>query len=272
MRKRMQITLFVVFVFAVLCGCSDASTRQGKSKDVTDAMNSITSNIEKLAEPNISIHWLDMDTSSINVVNEDYLMPVRYLKDLNWLVLKGNDILDASTGQWIKEFERIDCFSDELARVYQHVDGEGKYGFINKFGEVVIPFEWEYAYSFSEGLAVVAGKNANGAWKMGVIDKTGALTIPLEWDALMSFSDGLAAALDDSRFSYIDKTGARVISLDGVDSIYSFSEGLARVMKEDEFSGGTLMGFIDKTGAVVIPFQWQYARDFSEGLALVRTS
>lgn len=47
---------------------------------------------------------------------------------------------------------------------------------------------------------------------------------------------------------------------------YSFCEGLAAVRDEDG-----LWGFIDTAGAVVIPFQYEYAENFSEGFAVVMT-
>ncbi len=44
-------------------------------------------------------------------------------------------------------------------------------------------------------------------------------------------------------------------------SLRSFQEGLALIELNDKY------GFIDKTGNVVIPLQFDYAHDFSEGLA-----
>lgn len=50
-------------------------------------------------------------------------------------------------------------------------DDNGKWGFIDKTGEVVIPFNWKLAWSFSGGLAKV--KDDNG--KRWIIDKTGTV-------------------------------------------------------------------------------------------------
>ncbi|UII29968.1 WG repeat-containing protein [Fulvivirga ulvae] len=51
---------------------------------------------------------------------------------------------------------------------------EGKYGYINKEGKVIIAFKYEYASSFKNGLAWVSSHYVNGygyvrAW----IDKQG---------------------------------------------------------------------------------------------------
>ncbi len=59
----------------------------------------------------------------------------------------------------------------------------------------VIPFKYDEAKSFSEGLALV---KLNGKW--GFIDKTGKeVGIPLgKYDNVMSFSEGLAAVRDEN--------------------------------------------------------------------------
>ena len=48
-------------------------------------------------------------------------------------------------------YDDIDCLSDGLARI----ERDGKYGFIDKTGKVVIPLNYDDAWYFSEGLAAV---------------------------------------------------------------------------------------------------------------------
>ena len=138
---------------------------------------------------------------------------------------------------------------------------DGKYGFADKSGKVVIPCQWEYAYGFSEGLARVQDAN----WKWGFIDKTGKVVIPCQWKGAYDFSEGLAKVEYANRqFGFIDKTGKVVIPCQWKGA-YDFSEGLAKV----EYANRQF-GFIDKTGKVVIPCQWEDAWSFSEGLARVQ--
>ena len=66
----------------------------------------------------------------------------------------------------------------------------------------MIPLIYDDAWYFSEGLARVY---ENGKW--GFIDKTGKVVIPLIYDGADGFSDGEAKVrVDDERF-YIDKEG-----------------------------------------------------------------
>jgi hypothetical protein len=154
------------------------------------------------------------------------------------------------------EYGRISGFSEGLAVVGK----DGKAGYIDKTGTIVIPLEYDDATAFSEGLAAVGKDN-----KWGYIDKTGAVVIPLEYDRFPradDFSEGLAAVGKGNKWGYIDKTGAVAIPLE-YDEAYYFSEGLAAVGKDDKW------GYIDKTGAVAIPLEYNLTNPFSEDLAAV---
>ena len=54
--------------------------------------------------------------------------------------------------------------------------------------EIVIPYQFDEAENFSEGLAAVQLNQ-----KSGYIDKTGKIVIPLSFDHACNFSDGLAS-------------------------------------------------------------------------------
>ena len=79
-----------------------------------------------------------------------------------------------------------------------------------KTGTYVINPQFDDAYPFSEGLAVVRiGDYETG--KLGFIDKTGAFVINPQFDDAESFSEGLAAVEIDDKWGFIEPplTGAR---------------------------------------------------------------
>jgi len=141
------------------------------------------------------------------------------------------------------------------------VEVDGKWGYINATGEMVIPPQFHQALDFSEGLALISLK-LEGKW--GYIDTTGNIVIPPQFDDAFYFSEGMAKVVIDKKVGYINKTGDLVIPPQ-FEPIYSrsFSEGLAVVQLE---SG---MGYINKAGQMVIPATIPIAHDFKEGLALV---
>ena len=65
--------------------------------------------------------------------------------------------------------------------------------------------------------------------KYGYADKSGALVIEPRFDGAMLFSEGLAAVKIDEKYGYIDKAGEWVIEPTFSYATY-FSEGLAAVI------------------------------------------
>lgn len=168
----------------------------------------------------------------------------------------------SKTGQLLntEAYHQPKPFSENLAAVGMN----GKFGYIDTSGKVVIPYQFEDAQSFSEGLALA---KMGGKW--GYIDKTGKFVIKPEYYEVSSFSEGLAAVKMGGKLGYIDKTGKFAIPPQ-FDAAYQFSEGLAMVMnwQGDSQTAGKF-GAIDKTGKMVIKPQFQFVESFSEGLAMV---
>ena len=135
----------------------------------------------------------------------------------------------------------------------------GKYGYIDKTGNIVVPFKYDRAWNFSEGLARVMKDG-----KRGFIDKTGKEIVPCIYDSASGFYEGLAQVMKDGKRFFIDKTGREVISCE-YDSAGIFIEGFVRVEKEGKW------GYIDKTGREVIPSIYEdVGWSFSEGLSWVK--
>ena len=155
------------------------------------------------------------------------------------------------------------AFHDGLALI----DIEGKKGYVDRTGEVVIAPQFTYAYPFSEGLAA-ATKSASGDGGWGYIDKTGAWAVKPSFQWASSFSGGLAPVKGAGDCGYVDKSGALVLKpkvSPGVTDCASvwgdFVDGLARWKFENRY------GFIDRAGKTVIAPRYDLTFHFSEGLA-----
>jgi len=146
------------------------------------------------------------------------------------------------------------------ARKKKKVEKKKKY----KVGKVVISLKYDWAGSFSEGLAPV---RLNG--KYGYINKSGKLVLPLKYQSAGFFSEGLAHVKLFGKYGFIDKSGKVVVPFKYYDA-RAFSEGLASVCLEEHIDNiglSYLWGFIDKSGNTVIPHLYYRVSDFHEGLA-----
>lgn len=181
----------------------------------------------------------------------------------------GYDIIDKESKVIIDGIAGARNFSEGLIAVKQlYINGKsdmqnGKWGFIDKDGNMVIDYQYDDANDFSDGLVRVVKDN-----KYGFIDKNNNIIIEInrEYETYftgMDFSEGLALTDEDGKDIYIDTTGKKVFELeDGVCS-YGFNEGLAKVEKND------MIGYINKNGKLVVNYKYNSGSDFSDGLAKV---
>lgn len=157
------------------------------------------------------------------------------------------------------------------------IQQNGKYGYADKTGKVVVSPQFDEVRNFTNGMGMVKLNN-----KYGFVDRTGKLVIPLTFDDAQEFSEGLASVKVGNKWGYIDKTGKVVISPQ-YDDARHFSEGLGLVgldsepstqNSSSEVSAKTTRkyGYIDRTGKVVIPINLDNAFTFSEGLVQVRNN
>lgn len=142
------------------------------------------------------------------------------------------------------------------------IQQNGKMGYINRKGEVVIQPQFAAALHFSEGLAVACIEGN----KCGYIDNTGKFIINPQFSSAYRFSEGLAGVWIENKLGFVDKEGKYVINpqFESGSEGY-FSEGLASVKIGDKF------GFVGKDGKIVINPQFDSAMPFFEGLAAVQT-
>jgi hypothetical protein len=164
------------------------------------------------------------------------------------------------------------------------------FGFINDKGEMVISPQFAYAMPFAEGLAAVnvggdAWRNnmpSNGKW--GFINRSGKFVINPKYYPFPTsgkpfgpsgmanvlaegyvFSEGLAAVRIEERWVYIDQRDSVVIDPKAfrIQAARRFSEGLAAVRVGENW------GYINRAGKLVVPAEFQFPVNFSQGYAVV---
>ncbi len=95
------------------------------------------------------------------------------------------------------------------------VDCDGKWGYADQNGNMVLDCRWEDAERFFEGLASV--KQTGKKW--GFIDEQGNLTIDCEWDDVLFFENGLCEVRrSGAGWGFIDRSGNLVYPCIGEDA------------------------------------------------------
>ena len=82
----------------------------------------------------------------------------------------------------------------------------GKWGYIDKNNQVKIPFQYDEAYPFRDGLALV---EKNGLY--GYITQNGLEKIPCIYKSAREFKEGLALVKDETGKYFINTHGSKVI-------------------------------------------------------------
>lgn len=153
-----------------------------------------------------------------------------------------------------KNYEYAESFSEYLAVVSINK----KFGFIDTFGNEVIPLIFDGVLSFSEGLAAVKLNN-----KWGFVDNSGFTRIPMIYDEASSFTKGKAKVKLKVKFGFIDHYGKNIVQCI-YDQAEYFSDGLALVVQNGKY------GFIDTIGNIVIPLKYDKASPICNGRIYVK--
>jgi hypothetical protein len=211
-----------------------------------------------------------------------------YAVDIAGDVYYINKSGDIALGPYVNEYfpEADPNFSEGLAAEC----GPCGYQYVNKEGAIVAR-GFERAGRFSEGLAPV-----RLASTYGYIDGEGQILVEPQFTEAYDFSDRLARVRAGDRYGFIDASGTIAIEPQFIWA-GDFHDGMARIQVEDRgrqvlaeqvpkrtsygfgafgdnspldfMADGELFGFIDRTGRIAVEPRYDYAADFSDGLAWV---
>ena len=219
-----------------------------------------------------------------------HLFPVKRGNLAGFIDIKGDGIIPL-------QFAEVGEFSEGLAAA-QDVES-GKWGYIDRTGTFIISPQFRTAGFFSEGLAGVRMEDSDGWY----INRSGELIIPGYGGSIVQngmatvkkqgktiFTDkkgeelfevsgdawpvggGLIAFMKNGRMGFVDRQGIVIIQ-----PIYhcdvnwrdqQFEERITPVSKLMP-NGKDKFGFIDISGKTVVDFQYDWAEQFFDGLAMV---
>lgn len=140
----------------------------------------------------------------------------------------------------------------------------GKYGYKDGSGSIIVQPKYDKAESFREERALVVSNK-----KYGYVDMTGKEIIPLKYDyASLYFFDGIADVRLNNKYGMIDKTGREIVAI----KYDRLDKGIS-VDKSNKFILAKLdnkFGFIDSSGREVVPLNYEDAKIISTLMATVK--
>jgi hypothetical protein len=196
------------------------------------------------------------------------------------------------------QYDTTFTFTEGLGRVRQN----GKYGFVDKTGKLVIPAKYELADAFSEGFAMVLldGKISfidkkgldlfkktfkkaapfrdgmamvsNDEDKVGFIDTQGNLAIPFTYKWGHPFNKGMAPVLstDGKTWTAINKKGETIFTLNDKvkNALGSFNDGLVMVTVNSP-NNNLNFDFVNEKGEFICDAPYVSAQPFKNGRAII---
>ena len=205
---------------------------------------------------------------------EDGLAYAKLNEKMMIIDVSGKEVLDVSRYDYVHSFYNGYC----------GVSLDGKVGLIDMAGKEVLPCEYSFAYATSQGLLWASSMNGdleflfdstgkkliekervNGftedyfiameKGKYGIIDRTGKVILPFEYDEYIYPTEDIFALSKNEKWA-LAGVGEGLITDFLFDYVSGFSEGLACVKIGEKY------GFIDKTGEIVVPPEYDLMPGF----------
>ena len=183
-----------------------------------------------------------------------------FFEDVTWAqeTPYSSPLLIDKEGRNLLSLEQIQLYSIGLVYNFTEeralfVTNEGKYGFLDVKGHIVVPPLYDYACPYHEGLALVGLSDASGRMGYQMIDKDGGCVFALQiGNGILDerMEDGLLLFRENEsrQLVYLDKTGLPALYLPNeMEESSSFQHGLS------VFQMKTGCGVINKNGKILVP-------------------
>ncbi len=165
-----------------------------------------------------------------------------------------------------KSYEKVGSFNEGMCAVYDNLN----MGFVNTKGEEIIPLKYTGDPWFYEGLVCLCLADAE-LGKYGFMDKTGELVIPFQYNqaGYSGFQNGECRVMINGKTNLINKTGELVFTPTLVNNMEGFSCGLAKAFTTPDRKG---YGFFNRNNEWVVKPIYNKATSFENGLSVVSLS
>jgi len=164
-------------------------------------------------------------------------------------------------------------WADSMFNGIARVNLNKKFGFADSTGKIKITYQYDYVGRFKGGVARVKQNK-----KFGFINFSGRQIVPFKYDVAEDFANGSAIVGTTKGFSsslgLIDTLGREVVALEYVKLMKANNGNFIAAKKDDPaaehyVTDEVKMGMINRLGEIMIPFKYRMLGPFYNGLALM---
>lgn len=154
------------------------------------------------------------------------------------------------------------AFSNGVAKVESYISDNNKlYYYIDRTGKIILKPSMKDVEWYEDFFEGLASFKQKSSQLIGLIDKQGQVVLKPKFQDISYFDNGLAAAKLNDKYGFINKTGAFVISNE-YEEFKSFERELILVKK------GKFYGAINRNGKEVIPFKYSELEEYKDSILI----
>ncbi|MFN8251794.1 MAG: WG repeat-containing protein [Ferruginibacter sp.] len=170
------------------------------------------------------------------------------------VLLLFSPVLSSYSQKWEKNYDYVDNCVCGLSKVKK----DGKIGYVNKEGEVMIKLQYDEGLTFKEGYVAV-----RTGLKWQYFDSTGKGITEAIYEDAGSFGNGLAPVSKNNLYGFINTKGEQALPFE-FSNARGFTEGLAPAANAKGY-----WGYIDTKGNWVVKAAYDFCDNFDNGKARV---
>lgn len=167
------------------------------------------------------------------------------------------------------KYDYVGYFSADDSLVV--VAAKNRYGYVDNKGKEVIKLQFDYAESFTRGLAIVGKVDATGKQKLGLINSKGKMITSFKFDNMGYFDESVTWFIINNKVGLINTEGKEILSPKYTawqgreSSMHPWRNGMLEVIYDNK------LGAINQKGEEVIPANYiQYIFPCDDHIAIVK--
>lgn len=144
----------------------------------------------------------------------------------------------------------------ELEVIFFSIDG--KTGVMDYNQETLIPAQYDHISFFSKDYALFSEDG-----KTGLIDLDGKIVLPAVFETIMEYDESHVIIIENERYYVVDIQSQQKTTTGHDYLLLANEDDLVVALQDNKY------GYITKDGKIAIPFKYEYATPFYDGIAAI---